>query len=138
MVVARLHQRVLKKSARALDASSLFDAAKLDLEDLSIHEISPDIELYMSPYSPPSGDLAHNLKSISDGQIVSMALLVYLQALLANFGGMKADWTPERRALVLKKKDGQKVYEARVDGYRRYQRDESNPIMAIIEVKPCI
>jgi hypothetical protein len=33
-----------------------------------------------------------------------------LQALLINIRGIGADWTPERRALIVKKKDGQKVY----------------------------
>jgi hypothetical protein len=92
----------------------------------------------MSPLSPPSSDLAHALKSISDEQIINMALLLYLQALLINVRGIGADWTPERRALIVKKKDGQKVYEARVDGFLRYQSDKSDPIMAIVEVKPCI
>ncbi|CAG8885914.1 unnamed protein product [Penicillium egyptiacum] len=92
----------------------------------------------MSDLSPPSMDLAHELKSISDEQIVNMALLLYLQALLVNTCGIGADWTPERRALIVKNKERQKVYEARVDGFLRYQRDESNPIMAIVEVKPCI
>lgn len=68
---------------------------------------------------------------------MNMALLLYLQALPINFCGIGADWTPERRALIVKKKDGHKVREARVDGFLRYQGDKDNPITAIVEVKPC-
>lgn len=117
-----------------ISLDDLFDDLSIDEDE----EKSPESDLHMSPFSPPSGDLAHDLKSISDEQIVNMALLLYLQALLINFCGIGADWTPERRALIVKKKDGQKVYEARVDGFLRYQGDQNNPILAIVEVKPCI
>ena len=131
------------------NVSSPFSDAEPDLDRLTIDDDDDEDEddddgkrphnvLYMSPLSPPSSDLAHTLKSISDEQIINMALLLYLQALLINIRGIGADWTPERRALIVKKKDGQKVYEARVDGFLRYQSDKSNPIMAIVEVKPCI
>ncbi|KXG51572.1 uncharacterized protein PGRI_089650 [Penicillium griseofulvum] len=128
-----------KKKATASDYSSLVDEATADFEGIHIDDDeSPESLLHISPFSPPTGDLGPAFKSISDEQIVNTALLLYLQALLINICEIGADWTPERRALVVKKKDGQKVYEARVDGFLRYQHDENSPIMAIVEVKPSI
>lgn len=116
------------------DAESALGGLCLDDDEAT----SPERDIHISPFSRPSADLPHNLQSISDEQIVNMALLLYLQALLINFRGIGADWTPERRALIVKNKNGQKAYEARVDGFLRYQNDAGNPIMAIVEVKPCI
>ena len=125
------------KNARAHKVSSLADEADFDFKGLSIDDDDevPN-QLYISPFTPLTGELSHAFKSISDEQIINMALLLYLQALLIHFYGIGADWTPERRALIVRKNDGQKVYEARVDGFLRYQRDEKTPIMAIVEVKP--
>lgn len=120
------------------DAESALGGLSLDDDDDDDDISSPERDIHISPFSPPSADLPHNLQNISDEQIVNMALLLYLQALLINFRGIGADWTPERRALFVKNKNGQKVYEARVDGFLRYQNDLNNPIMAIVEVKPCI
>ncbi|KAJ5420187.1 hypothetical protein N7465_002706 [Penicillium sp. CMV-2018d] len=136
-----------QKRARVPDGSSSVNDTSFGLGDLSIHDDdespetsdddeTPETGIHISPFSPPTGDLSHAFKSISDEQIVNTALLLYLEALLINFGGIQADWTPERRALVVKRHNGQKVYEARVDGFLRYQRDRNNPIMAIVEVKP--
>lgn len=104
-----LHQHVQKKSAD--NDFSPFSDAEPDLDRLIIDDDdddedgkSPHSVLYMSPLSPPSSDLAHALKSISDEQIINMALLLYLQALLINIRGIGADWTPERRVLIVKKK----------------------------------
>ncbi|KAJ9486606.1 hypothetical protein VN97_g6721 [Penicillium thymicola] len=127
-----------QQKARAPDGSSLLRDTSFGIEGLSIDDDdeSPETDVYISPFSPPTGDLGHAFKSISDEQIINTTLLLYLEALLINFGGIQADWTPERRALVVKRYNGQKVYEARVDGFLRYQRDQNNPIMAIVEVKP--
>ncbi|KAJ5922915.1 hypothetical protein N7516_010618 [Penicillium verrucosum] len=141
-----LHQHVQQKT-RAPEGTSTRNDTSLGIGGLSIDDDdesletsdddeSPETEDYISPFSPPTGDLGHAFKSISDEQIVNTALLLYLEALLINFVGIQADWTPERHALVVKRYNGQKVYEARLDGFLRYQRDQNNPIMAIVEVKP--
>ncbi|KAJ5951341.1 uncharacterized protein N7479_009754 [Penicillium vulpinum] len=130
-----------QRKATASDDSRMVDKAIVGLKDLSIDDDnesseSPEDGFYLSPLSPPTGDFGPAFKSISDEQIVNIALLLYLQALLINFSGIRADWTSECRALVVKRDKDQKVYEARVDGFLRYQDDPDNPIIAIVEVKP--
>ncbi|KAI1345358.1 hypothetical protein F5Y01DRAFT_309122 [Xylaria sp. FL0043] len=74
-------------------------------------------------FSPFTGTLADQFKALQDEQIVNTAL-IFLQA----------DWTLHRRAFVVRDKDAQKTYEARVDGYLRRRKDDQP--LVILEVKP--
>ena len=94
---------VLGDSNPVTPTQPFFKDTLLGLDSLFLEDL--DIDLYISPFSPPNSDLAHNLNSINDEQIVKIALLLYLQALLINFGGINVDWTPERRALIVRKND---------------------------------
>ncbi|KAI1170048.1 hypothetical protein F4777DRAFT_570640 [Nemania sp. FL0916] len=75
---------------------------------------------------------AQLFKAASDEQIVNTALLLLLNALSISCPEVQGDWTLHRRRFALQSK-GNKVYEARVDGYLR-SRD--NKVKAIVEVKP--
>lgn len=105
-----------------------------ELAEVFISE-SPATNFHISPQSPLTMDVARSLKDISDEQMVNIALLAYLDALLIHFPYLKVGWTPERRAFTVKDRNTNKIYEARVDGFLRHRLD--NEIIAIIEVKPC-
>lgn len=73
-------------------------------EDLGAFSISetPSRKVHISPQFPLTGDFAWSLKDISDEQVVNKALLVYLDAIAIHCPLVKADWTLERRAFIVK------------------------------------
>lgn len=105
-----------------------------DLSALSLSGNTPR-KIDISPQSPLTEDFARILKDASDEQIVNMALLVFLDAIVIHCPLVKTDWTPERRGFTVKDRRQSKVYEARVDGFLRH-RIRDDEILAIIEVKP--
>ncbi|KAI1824096.1 hypothetical protein F4861DRAFT_539412 [Xylaria intraflava] len=68
-----------------------------------------------------------------DEQIVNVALILYLNA-LTLCSEAQGEWTPHRKGFVLKSQEGEKVYEARVDGYLHSSNQD---VQAIVEVKAC-
>jgi hypothetical protein len=113
----------------------------LDLTDdsgLSSSVITPSTAqtihtVQLSPYSPATGNAA-SFPTVKDEQIFNMALIVLLDALIIHFNEIKGGWSPHRHPFTVRNQTGDKVYEARVDGYlRSYKGDD---VRAIVEVKP--
>ena len=100
---------------------------------------SPNLEdngeksLLLSPISPLSNEEISFYKATIDEQIVNTALIVFLSALTLNCPAVKGSWSLHRAPFVAKDTSGNKLYEARVDGYLINPRGE---ITAIVEVKP--
>lgn len=129
-----------REAAWMQDDSNLSDDAETaslasEFADVSLSEFQAT-RLDISPQSPLVTDVAQSLQQISDEQLVNVALLAYLDALLIHFPQLKASWTPERRAFTVKDRGLNKIYEARVDGFLRRRIDDE--IIAIIEVKPFV
>lgn len=114
---------------------------ELDLSDFTPNQLPTTIDRGGSraPYETP-GDVSspfedpRMFKAIQDEQIVNTALIEYLNALAIHCTELKANWTLHRLPLIARDHQGEKTYEARVDGYLRRRRD-GQPL-AIIEVKP--
>ena len=106
------------------------DEIATDVGDLSLLESSHHI----SPFSPLATDVAQYVKAVGDEEIVNMALLVWLDSLTVHCADVNTNWSPERRAFLVRDQNAAKIYEARVDGllYHRNHQD----VLAIIEVKP--
>ncbi|KAF2229847.1 hypothetical protein EV356DRAFT_510033 [Viridothelium virens] len=95
----------------------------------------PSAESRMSSYSLQARETALPLAPTEDEQIVNTALILFLTAVTMHFTG-KVDWTLERRAFRVRRREGkEKIFEARVDGILR-QRSNTNSVLAIVEVKP--
>ncbi|KAI0104626.1 hypothetical protein GGR51DRAFT_521573 [Nemania sp. FL0031] len=122
--------------SRKEDIASVEDAFG-GLEIGSATEPSPDLSTLGIPgtlsslYSPDDDDAA-SFKAANDEQIVNTALLLYLNALAISCSQVQGHWTLHRKRFVLESK-GEKVYEARVDGYLC---SKDNEVKAIVEVKP--
>ncbi|KAH9890297.1 hypothetical protein F4778DRAFT_753258 [Xylariomycetidae sp. FL2044] len=86
----------------------------------------------LTPFSPLGPEASASLKAVSDEQIVNTALILYLNAITLHCDDVRGDWTLHRKAFVVKSLDGEKVYEARVDGYLGL----GDRVGAIVEVKP--
>jgi hypothetical protein len=95
---------------------------------------APETTASDPPYSPPHEEIAKQFKAIEDEQIVNTALILYLNSLLIYCPNIKADWTLHRYPLISKNHQGDKSYEARVDGFLKRQEDGA-PLI-IVEVKP--
>ncbi|KAI0534255.1 hypothetical protein GGR58DRAFT_505465 [Xylaria digitata] len=108
-------------------------SGRLSLE--SYTEPSPAVSTPERPesLSPESVyEESTSYKAAGDEQIVSTALILYLNALAFCCTRTPGNWTPRRKAFVVRS-HGKKLYEARVDGYL-YSHD--NKVEAIVEVKP--
>ncbi|KAI0098803.1 hypothetical protein GGR51DRAFT_537491 [Nemania sp. FL0031] len=84
-------------------------------------------------FSPFTGSIEDQFKAIQDEQIVNTALILFLNALTIH-SALRADWTLHRRAFISRNRNGEKTYEARVDGLLRRRQDDKP--LAILEVKP--
>lgn len=81
-------------------------------------------------------DMAPFHQATMDEQIVNMALVNYLNALSVHCKSVKGKWSIHRYPFQVYAPD-HKIYEARVDGYLRYEKEKME-IRAIAEVKPGI
>ncbi|KAI0154855.1 hypothetical protein GGR57DRAFT_98633 [Xylariaceae sp. FL1272] len=106
-------------------ALSIEDSPGSTKDASSVESGSETGSLYLDPYQ---------LKAIEDEQIVNTALILFLNALTIHFPDLTADWTLHRLAFLCRNGNGEKTYEARVDGFLRRQRD--NEPLVILEVKP--
>ena len=88
----------------------------------------------LSALSPYTGDISRDTKTQTDEQVVNSALLTLLDCLTMRCPGIKTKWSCERAAFTVRNGEGDKVYEARVDGVLRHRI--SDKILGIIEVKP--
>ena len=88
--------------------------------------------LYLTKVSPMSEEFTVALLPSEDEQIVSTALIDFLNALTIHFT-LPIEFTLHRKAFHCKDSTG-RGFEARVDGYLR--RKNNNTPLAILEVKP--
>ncbi|KAI1270804.1 hypothetical protein F5Y07DRAFT_405100 [Xylaria sp. FL0933] len=107
------------KSSRSVDGSPSASATSTEHTDI---------------FSPFTGTLTDQFKALQDEQIVNTALILYLNAIAIHCTSLQADWTLHRRAFVVRNKDAEKTYEARVDGYLCRRKD--GQALVILEVKP--
>ena len=88
----------------------------------------------LSSFSPFGGSSAGQLQAIQDEQIVNTSLILFLDAITIHCPEAKGAWSLHRHPFTMKDSQGQKIFEARVDGTLR--RGEDNEVVAIVEVKP--
>lgn len=88
----------------------------------------------LSPYTPLHSWGPGFAEAVEDEQIINTALILFLNALTIHCPGVADHWTLYRRPFTYCAPNGDKVYEARVDGLLRSSRNDAR---VIVEVKPC-
>lgn len=84
--------------------------------------------------SPEWSEGVNSARAI-DEQIVNAALYLFLDAITLHQPNLKVEWSLYRQPFILTDKDGNKVFEARVDGVLKIHGG-GKEVLAIIEVKP--